>query len=405
MLLNGRSVSARFALAVLLLALVGSAASADLLVAWRDSAKVARYSDTFNVMGDFAVLPGGTKPLNAVQDKSNGDVYVRVTTDIGSPTAGSVIKYDQHGNLVAGWSVTGLSYGKGLAVRGDKVFVADATAQTIRWYSTSDSSVSQSLSSGSDAMGPVTALAFDSQGKLYAAGGAVIKRWNASLGYMGIVVSDSSNLTDIKMMPNTDDIRALRWDGYLLGWDNDGVWTGPYYYHAPPPWPQAIWISPGGEYYRTAAATAGIQKLNTETSTWQTVVAEGSGYSYPMGINHFEMIVPVLRAQLALENYVGDPSLIRVKVEVLQDGTVVKSRTVAPGTTQPIIDIEVGPGTYTVRANAGKWVGAEGTVVVPPGSGYTPITLVLANGDVDGNNHVGTADFSILSENYGEAGD
>ena len=405
MLLCRRSVSARFALAVLLLAIVGSVANADMLVAWRDSARVSRYSDSWSSLGDFVVLPGGTRPMNAVQDKSTGDVYVRVTTDISSPTAGSVIKYDQHGNLVAGWSVTGLSYGKGLAVRGDKVFVADATAQTVKWYSTSDSSVSQSLSSGSDAMGPVEALAFDSQGKLFAAGGSTIKRWDADLNYLGIVVGDSANLTDIKMMPGSDGIRALRWDGYLLGWDNDGVWTGPYYRHAPPPWPQAIWISPAGDYYRTAAYTAGVQKLDAATATWQTVVSEGSGYSYPMGINHFEMITPKLRAQLILQNYVGDPSLIRVRIDILQGGSVVQSKTVAPGTTQPIVDFELDPGTYTVRANAGKWIGAEGTVVVPPGNGYTPITLVLANGDVDGNNHVGTADFSILSENYGEAGD
>ena len=292
MLLCRRSVSARFALAVLLLAIVGSVANADMLVAWRDSARVSRYSDSWSSLGDFVVLPGGTRPMNAVQDKSTGDVYVRVTTDISSPTAGSVIKYDQHGNLVAGWSVTGLSYGKGLAVRGDKVFVADATAQTVKWYSTSDSSVSQSLSSGSDAMGPVEALAFDSQGKLFAAGGSTIKRWDADLNYLGIVVGDSANLTDIKMMPGSDGIRALRWDGYLLGWDNDGVWTGPYYHHAPPPWPQALWISPTGEYFRSATGSSGgIQLLDTATGTWWTVVPEQGGYFYyPMGIADFQMI-------------------------------------------------------------------------------------------------------------------
>ena len=282
----------RFLIGVVgLVVVLGSAASADMLVAWRDSARVARYTDNWTYTGDFRTFASGVRVLNVVQDKSTGDVYVRTATGFGA-TDSSVVKYDYLGNLIPGWSVTGLSYGKGMAVRDGKIFISDGTAQTITWYSTTNSSVSGSLSSGSDAMGPVEALTFDSQGKLFAAGGSTIKRWDADLNYLGIVVGDSANLTDIKMMPGSDGIRALRWDGYLLGWDNDGVWTGPYYHHAPPPWPQALWISPTGEYFRSATGSSGgIQLLDTATGTWWTVVPEQGGYFYyPMGIADFQMI-------------------------------------------------------------------------------------------------------------------
>ncbi len=405
MLLHKRSVVSQLILAVLLLVLTGSIASAEFLVAWRDSYKISKYSDAWSYLGDFIVLPYGTMALNVIQDKTTGDIFVRVTTDVNGPTAGSVLKYDQNGNQIAGWSVTGLAYGKGMAIKDDKIFITDDEAQTVKWYSTSDSSISGTLSSGTDVMGPVEGLAFDSQGKLFVAAGTNIKCWNADLSYLGKIL-DNSNLTDVKIDPVSDGIRALRWDGFLLGWANDGTWTGPYYQHGVPPYPQALWISPTGNYYRTAAAIGGVQKLDTASGVWTTVVSEEPGsFTYPIGFTHIETISPKLRVRLLLEDYSGDPSLIRVRVDVFENGSLVQSKTVAPGTTQPVIDILLDSGTYTVRASAGKWVSRETTVVIPPGNSYTTVDMSLPNADVDGDNHVGTVDFSILSDNHGQVGD
>lgn len=291
-------VCARVLLTALAMVLVmGSVASADFLVAYRDSYKVARFDNSWNYVGDFAIT-SGVKPLAVVQDKVTGDVYVKVTTDVSGTTAASVWKYDNNGTLVAGWSVSGLSYGKGLAVRDGKVFVADETTQTLKWYSASDSSVFQALSSGADPMGTIKALDFDSQGQLFSVTGTAIKRWNADLTY-DKTLATTSNATDIKIMPGTDAIRVLRWDGYLLGWDNNGTWTGPYYYNGVPPYPQALWLTAEGDYIRSAAVSGGIQKLDAASGTWQTLVAEESGKMYPMGITSFEMI-PEPSSMLAL---------------------------------------------------------------------------------------------------------
>ena len=60
----------RIAIAVMcMICLSGTMASADFLVAWRDSYKVVRYDDNWNIIGDFAVL-SGLKPLGVVQDLS-----------------------------------------------------------------------------------------------------------------------------------------------------------------------------------------------------------------------------------------------------------------------------------------------------------------------------------------------
>ncbi len=288
----------RIAIAVMcMICLSGTMASADFLVAWRDSYKVVRYDDNWNIIGDFAVL-SGLKPLGVVQDKATGDVYVRATSDVGSSTAGTILKFDNAGNLVPGWSVTGLGYGKGIAVSDGKLFVSDSSSQTLKWYSTADSSISDVLSSGTDAMGSVEGLAFDSQGKLFVSAGSNVKCWDADLNYVGAIL-DNSNLTDVKIDPLSDGIRALRWDGYLLGWANDGTWTGPYYYQGVPPYPQALWISPTGDYYRTAAAVGGVQKLDAATGTWETLVIEDGDYWYPLGLTDFQ-VVPEPSALLAL---------------------------------------------------------------------------------------------------------
>lgn len=403
MLMHKSSVVARIFLAAIVMTIACSAVSADFLVAWRDSYKVARYDNNWNYIEDFITLAWGTRPMGLAQDKTNGNVYVRVTTDVSGPTAGSVLKYDHHGNLISGWSVTGLGYGKALAVRDGKVFIGDETTETLKWYSTSDSSVFQALSSGADPMGPTKALDFDSQGKLFSVTGTAIKRWNADLSY-DKVLNTTSNATDIKITPGTDTIRVLRWDGYLLGWDNNGTWTGPYYYNGVPPYPQALWLTSDGKYLRSATGTAGIQRLDTSSGTWQTLVAEGGGYTYPMAITDFEIIAPKLQVGVFLEDYAGDLSLVRLRVDVLQGETVVASTTITPDTIQPVVEILVDPGTYTVRASASKWITKQ-TSATLSGLNTTPVSLSLPNGDLDGNNHIGTVDFSALSANYGQTGE
>lgn len=371
------------------------------LVAWRDSFKVAKYDNDWEYVEDFAVMDYDIRPTAVAQDKSTGDVYIATTWEVSGPTAGAIVKYDQDGNLQPGWAVYGIGYITGLAVRDGKLFVSDTANQTLKWYSTSNSSVQGALSSAPDAMGNVAGMVFDSQGCLFVAAGATVKKWNADLSYAGAIIS-TANAIDIQIMPGTADaLRVLRWDGYVLGYANDGTWTGPYYYTGAPPAAQSLWIAPDGKHYRAAASIGGIELLDTSAIWWNPVVFEEGEWLYPRDIERFSYFVPSLDVTVTLQDYVGDLSLIAVRVDVYSGTLLVASKTIVPESLTPTVSFSLAPGNYTVRASAPKWLTKEASVNLVVDS---DVSLSLPNGDMYGNNQVGGVDFMIIKDNFDEAG-
>lgn len=61
---------------------------------------------------------------------------------------------------------------------------------------------------------------------------------------------------------------------------------------------------------------------------------------------------------------------------------------------------QLADGTYTVRAKASHWLRKANTAVVVASGNATGIALSLTNGDVNGDNEVGAADFSALAAAY-----
>ncbi len=98
-----------------------------------------------------------------------------------------------------------------------------------------------------------------------------------------------------------------------------------------------------------------------------------------------------------------DKRLTPVKIELIPQGSgVAKTEVVVlPGNDMYVVDCE--PGTYDVVFTAAGWLKKlkPGIVVVD-----VPVVCdaVLINGDIDGNDHIGTPDFSILSGSFDQTG-
>lgn len=384
------------------------------LVPWRDSYKVTVYDSEWNAVRNFVTYENFEMPTAVAQDNTTGDVYVAITTNVTSNSDGAVLKYDNQGNLISSWSVAGIGYVTGLAVRDDgKVFVCDQNNQTLTWYSTSDSSTSGLLSSYPDEMGPLGDLDIDNAGNLIVSAGATIKRWNADLTYDGILIN-TENALDVKIMPNTGDLRVLRWDNYLLGYAADGTWTGPYY-HTPTSntFAQALWIDPAataeeGRYYRAAHRSTspfgGIQRgvYYDGGYYWETVVQERSarGGAYPVDIEPFVVTGPKLDVNVELQDYQGDLSLVAIKVEVLKGGFLAGSKTITPTGSTSTVSFTLQPGDYVVRTSATQWLAKEQPVSLTED---TSVYVSLSNGDIYGNNQIDAMDYLILKDSFDKA--
>lgn len=384
------------------------------LVPWRDSYKVTIYDSQWNRVRDFVTFEEDEygfifKPSAVAQDKTTGDVYVAVTTDVNDYWGGSILKFDCQGNQIPGWIVEYIGYVTGLAVRNDgKLFVCDQLNNTFMWYSTSDSSVFGEMSAGPDLIEHPCDLTIDSQGRVLLADFFSVKRWNADLTYDRMLL-ENGNIVDVKVLPGTGDLRVLRWDGYLFGYDSEGTWTGPYYQTAVPPYAQGFWIDPtGGEkgYYRAASGPGGgIQRgvYFSGSHYWETLIEEGdeNGF-YARDIEPFEISGSKLDVTVELQDYKGDLSLVAVKVDVLKDGMLVDSKTVTPTALSSVISFELEPGEYVVRASATQWLTRETTVNV---TNDATAALSLPNGDVYGDNQIDTMDFLILKNSFDKVSD
>lgn len=109
---------------------------------------------------------------------------------------------------------------------------------------------------------------------------------------------------------------------------------------------------------------------------------------------------PRLYGSVNLQDYSPGSNGVPVFFELRSGSTVVTSRTILlPASGQWSLPIEIAPGNYTLRAKGSHWLRQQIAVTVTA-TGATGLTFSLKNGDCNGDNEVGAADFSLLAVAY-----
>ena len=113
--------------------------------------------------------------------------------------------------------------------------------------------------------------------------------------------------------------------------------------------------------------------------------------------NGFYAIGPTtLNVYINLGNYIGDFSLMLVRVNVLDStGNTVATQTVPAAATTSVTFTNIAYGSYTVQAFAPKWLSQSQTVTLGA-SGSATVNMTLMDGDLNGDNFVEDQDYSIL---------
>jgi hypothetical protein len=105
-----------------------------------------------------------------------------------------------------------------------------------------------------------------------------------------------------------------------------------------------------------------------------------------------------------LQDYTADNSLVPCRVELIQNDVVLRDAKVfldaGNNLTLPAVDA----GDYVVAVSACKWLRSIQPVTVTGGE-TVALEIPMLNGDLNGDNSVGFADFNILRKNWGAEGD
>jgi hypothetical protein len=113
-----------------------------------------------------------------------------------------------------------------------------------------------------------------------------------------------------------------------------------------------------------------------------------------------------LNVNVDLKNYVGDYTLANLEVYVLStDGTTtISTQTITPKTENSTVVFHGVPvGTYLIRASSAKWLSESGNASITANTTST-ISLVLPNGDLNGDGAIEDQDYSIMGANWYQGG-
>jgi hypothetical protein len=171
--------------------------------------------------------------------------------------------------------------------------------------------------------------------------------------------------------------------------------------------------SNGNTMLYATANNATLVRVNASLSgagqTLANCLTLSSPYTY---IYDLTMNTPftALTANVTLNGYVGDMSLVNLRVDIRDstDSVTIKTQTVTPsapvGSTSvtTVMFPTVPTGSYIVRASAGKWLTSSTPVTFS--SGNTVVGLSLLNGDLNGDNYVEDQDYSIMGEAWYQGG-
>jgi hypothetical protein len=165
-----------------------------------------------------------------------------------------------------------------------------------------------------------------------------------------------------------------------------------------------------GEETRTTGHYALTYGIDSISGLWDGR-SSGNGAMTRRGFDCDDIEVATLEAPgdvagtIALADYTGDITRVPIYAEIMNESGPVGSAVVhlpEDGTFQ-ISNVQ--SGDYTIVFSACKSLNVAVPVTVTPG-GVTDIgTITMPNGDLNGDNSVGFADFNILRKNWGMEGD
>jgi hypothetical protein len=115
----------------------------------------------------------------------------------------------------------------------------------------------------------------------------------------------------------------------------------------------------------------------------------------------FSSLSAGLDVYVELPDFVGEPALYNVKVELLQAGTVLYTSWAQGTPTATVVSFSgITPGQYDVRVSAPHWLST--TVSSSLVSGPQTLSVTLVSGDLNGDGSVGLLDLGILKKNWGK---
>jgi hypothetical protein len=106
-----------------------------------------------------------------------------------------------------------------------------------------------------------------------------------------------------------------------------------------------------------------------------------------------------------LADYAGDITKVQVFLDIMDSGSLVGSMTLNLKQDGTFSVASMAGGDYTFVFKACKWLNIGAAVTVVPNTSTDIGTITLLNGDLNGDNSVGFADFNILRKNWGSEGD
>ncbi|MCL5102984.1 MAG: hypothetical protein M1133_02555 [Armatimonadetes bacterium] len=108
-----------------------------------------------------------------------------------------------------------------------------------------------------------------------------------------------------------------------------------------------------------------------------------------------------LSGQIALQGYIGRLDLAPIEVVLTGGANTITKMVTLTSNPGGYSFSNLDPGTYTLTVTAAECLRKTATVNVTESTVYD---VALLGGDIDGDNHVGTPDFSILSDSFDKSG-
>jgi len=292
---------------------VPATAALDLLVADYGSSKVLRYAADGSFVGVFADV---YRPTTVYCDPA-GNVYVGSYHGNGTS---QFLRYDSAGNLTKTYTSSSGWIAGAIVDAGGTVYATDNQNNKVMWFKPDDTSGVLGL--GSQSLTTPMGMALDSQDRLYVATNGSILRWDADRSNVTSIVDNPRlNSVAIVNVGGGEAIRASRSDGqttgYVLGWDINGGWTGPFVEtQGVPQWLNSMLIpDPNIPQKFLLVGSTGVISYDISVAPYatSTLIPIGSGgMSAPYGITQ---LVPEPGSLLALAGGLfGMGGLLRRKI-------------------------------------------------------------------------------------------
>lgn len=141
----------------------------------------------------------------------------------------------------------------------------------------------------------------------------------------------------------------------------------------------------------------GVMRFERSTGTYKGLL----GANFNLSGAGIAVEQPALvSGTLTLQDYSGGPRLVLWEV-VDGSGNVLDSGTIGPTTGGAFSFRTYARGTFDVKLKASHWLKRANTAVNIARGGASGLSFSLLNGDVNNDNEVGPADFSLLSAAFG----